>query len=91
MVSRHTKAIDSAPIKAKENKATQQQRTITANAKELKSITARNKKWTKDQNQRQGSNNKRSHYTSNKTHYSPTDPDITSFKKLFFFFIFYNY
>ncbi|WP_459213160.1 IS1182 family transposase [Aquimarina rhabdastrellae] len=112
MVSGHTQAIDSAPIKAnasmdslelkvpaneldvhlakirhisnrdkevfrkaKENKATQQQRTITANAKELNSITARNKKWAKDQNQRQGSNNKRSRYTSNKTHYSPTDPD----------------
>ncbi len=119
MVSGHTQAIDSVPIKAnasmdslelkvpaneldvhlakirhisnrdkevfrkaKENKATLQQRTITANTKELNSITARNKRWTKDQNQRQGSYNKRSRYTSNKTHYSPTDPEITSFEEL---------
>ncbi len=82
MVSGHTQAIDSAPIKAKKNKAIQQQRTITANTKELNSITARNNKWAKDQNQRQGYNNKRSRYTSNKTHYSTTDPDIISFKEL---------
>jgi len=112
MVSGHTQAIDSAPIKAnasmdslelkvpaqdldahladirhissrdketfrkaKNNKASKEQQTISANKKELDSITSRNKKWSKEQDQRVGSNNKGSRYTSNKTHYSPTDPD----------------
>ena len=33
------------------------------------------KKWGKDQDQRPGARNKGSKYTSNKTHYSPVDPD----------------
>ena len=32
-------------------------------------------KWKKDQNQHPGASSKHSKYTSNKTHYSPTDPD----------------
>ncbi|UTW67710.1 transposase [bacterium SCSIO 12643] len=112
MVSGHTQAIDSAPIKAnasmdtlelkvpkedlethlqkvrvmskpdrvskrkaKENKANQDQQTIQANTHELKGIQSRNKKWKEDQDQRPGASNKGSKYTSNKTHYSPTDPD----------------
>jgi len=113
MVSGHTQAIDSAPIKAnasmdtlelkvpqedlqmhlqkvrvmsspdrvkprrqsKENKARQDQQTIEAKPEELQAIKSRNKKWAKDQDQRPGSSNKGSKYTSNKTHYSPTDPD----------------
>ncbi|WP_051568386.1 IS1182 family transposase [Crocinitomix catalasitica] len=113
MVSGHTQAIDSAPVKAnasmdslelkvpeedlethllkirnisasdketskrkaKENKATQEQQTISANKQELAAIKSRNKKWSKDQDQRPGAGNKGSKYTSNKTHYSPTDPD----------------
>jgi len=113
MVSGHTQAIDSAPVKAnasmdslelkvpeedlethlqkirnisasdketpkrkaKENKATQAQQTISANKQELAAIKSRNKKWSKDQDQRPGAGNKGSKYTSNKTHYSPTDPD----------------
>ncbi|WP_235982918.1 IS1182 family transposase [Kordia aestuariivivens] len=107
MVSGHTQAIDSAPIKANasmdslelkvpeedleahlskvrvqsyrdrqvENKATKEQQTITANTQELNAIKSRNKKWAKDQDQRPGAGNKGSRYTSNKTHYSPTDPD----------------
>ena len=113
MVSGHTQAIDSAPIKAnasmdtlelkvpqedlqmhlekvrvmssadrekprrksKENKAAQEQQTIQAKPEELQAIKSRNKKWSKDQDQRPGSSNKGSKYTSNKTHYSPTDPD----------------
>lgn len=114
MVSGHTQAIDSAPIKAnasmdtlelkvpkedlashlkrirhissmdkeedpirksKNNKAPQEQQSITASAKELQAIKSRNKKWSKDQDQRPGAGNKGSKYTSNKTHYSPTDPD----------------
>jgi hypothetical protein len=114
MVSGHTQAIDSAPVKAnasmdslelkvpqedleahlrsiraissmdKEdkpirkvttNKASKEQRAITASESELQSIKSRNKKWSEDQDQRPGAGNKGSKYTSNKTHYSPTDPD----------------
>jgi len=41
----------------------------------LQEIRSRNKKWQHDQDQRPGAGNKGSKYTSNKTHYSPTDPD----------------
>ena len=114
MVSGHTQAIDSAPIKAnasmdslelkvpkealeshlnrlrhfsaidkkekplrksKTNNASKEQQQITASAQELQAIKSRNKKWSKDQDQRPGAGNKGSKYTSNKTHYSPTDPD----------------
>lgn len=112
MVSGHTQAIDSAPVKAnasmdslalkvpeqelsahiaairhisigdqanfrkaKKNKASFAEKTITANDSELQAIKSRNKKWAKEQNYRVGAGNKNSKYTSNKTHYSPTDPD----------------
>lgn len=114
MVSGHTQAMDSAPVKAnasmdslelkvpeeeldayirrvrhlntkdkenyphrkaKENKASPQQQTITADKQELRDIKTRTKKWAADQDARPGSRNKGAKYTSNKTHYSPTDPD----------------
>jgi len=113
MVSGHTQAIDSAPIKAnasmdslelkvpeqeleeyiqqirhisnmdkpkpsrksKVNKASEEQKKVTASKSELKNIAGRNKKWQQDQNHRPGAGAKNSKYTSNKTHYSPTDPD----------------
>ncbi len=114
MVSGHTQAMDSAPIKAnasmdslelkvpeeelddylrrvrhlntkdkenyphrkaKNNKASHQQQTITADKRELQGIKSRTKKWSKDQDARPGSRNKGAKYTSNKTHYSPSDPD----------------
>ena len=108
MVSGHTQAIDSAPVKAnasmdslelkvpvedleehlakvrvqsykdrkvKNNKAGKEQQTITAGEKELRDIKTRTAKWAKDQDQRPGAGNKGSKYTSNKTHYSPVDPD----------------
>ena len=113
MVSGHTQAIDSAPIKAnasmdtlelkvpeqeldaylrkhrvlstmdkekpvresKNNKASKQIQTISASKEVLQAIKTRTKKWSKDQDQRPGAGNKGSKYTSNKTHYSPTDPD----------------
>ncbi len=113
MVSGHTQAIDSAPIKAnasmdslelkvpkeylgahlekirhfssmdkktpirktKINKAPMTDQEITATPKELQAIASRNKKWQQDQDHRPGAGNKGSKYTSNKTHYSPTDPD----------------
>ena len=61
--------------KSKIDKSSKVQKTITANPSELNSIVSRNKKWSKDQDQRPGSGNKGARYTSNKTHYSPTDPD----------------
>jgi hypothetical protein len=114
MVSGHTQAIDSAPVKAnasmdslelkvpaeeldehirrvrklssndkaaynsrkaKTNKAGKEQQTITAAKDELQGIESRTKKWAKEQDSRPGSGSKESRYTSNKTHYSPTDPD----------------
>ena len=113
MVSGHTQAIDSAPVKAnasmdtlelkvpeedldehlrkvraissmdketphrksKGDRSDEGQRGITASKKELDAIKGRNRKWAKDQDKRPGAGNKGSKYTSNKTHYSPTDPD----------------
>ena len=113
MVSGHTQAIDSAPVKAnasmdslelkvpeedldahlrkvrhiskgdkekpqrksKGNKAAKDQQRLSASDNELQALKRRNAKWAKDQDQRPGAGNKGSRYTSNKTHYSPTDPD----------------
>ena len=61
--------------KAKNDKADKEQKTITANKQELQAIKSRNKKWRKDQDHRPGARKNNSKYTSNKTHYSPTDPD----------------
>ena len=61
--------------KSKGDKSDEGQRGITASKKELDAIESRNKKWARDQDQRPGAGNKGSRYTSNKTHYSPTDPD----------------
>ena len=75
---RHISAIDKeeTPIrKSKTNKASKEQQEITANNQELKALKSRNKRWSKEQDQRPGAGNKGSKYTSNKTHYSPTDPD----------------
>ncbi len=44
--------------KAKENKASKNQQTITANTQELNNITARNKNWSSQQNHRPGAANK---------------------------------
>jgi radical SAM protein with 4Fe4S-binding SPASM domain len=108
MVSGHTQAIDSAPVKAnasmdslelkvpkekldeyirkarylsrpdrkaKHNKASKTQQTVTASNRELKELESRTRNWQKTQDQRPGAGNKGAKYTSNKTHYSPTDPD----------------
>lgn len=61
--------------KAKNNKADLSQRKITASKRALQEIKSRNKKWSADQTERPGAKNKNSKYTSNKTHYSPVDPD----------------
>jgi len=72
---RQMSRMDKPIRKAKENKAPEEQRKITATDRELQEIKSRNKKWSKDQDQRPGAKNKGSKYTSNKTHYSSTDPD----------------
>ena len=73
---RHISAVDKESYgKAKENKASNAEREVIASASELQSIVSRQKKWQKDQTQRPGAHNKGSKYTSNKTHYSPVDPD----------------
>lgn len=73
---RHISAMDKEHFrKAKENKATEGQRKISATQAELKNIASRQEKWQADQTERPGAGNKGSKYTSNKTHYSPTDPD----------------
>jgi len=61
--------------KSKQNKANPSQKMITASDRELKELKSRNKKWSKDQDERPGSKTPSAKYTSNKTHYSPTDPD----------------
>jgi len=67
--------ISKSDRKPKENKASKSDQTISANKKELQAIESRNKRWQQTQDQRPGAGNKGSKYTSNKTHYSPTDPD----------------
>jgi transposase len=61
--------------KSKENKASESEQTLSASKSELLAIKSRNKKWSIEQDQRPGAGNKGARYTSNKTHYSPTDPD----------------
>ncbi len=60
---------------AKENKASKKQQSITSSPQDLQAIKSRNKNWQKNQDQRPGASSKGAKYTSNKTHYSPTDPD----------------
>ncbi len=72
---RKVRVMSSKDRKAKINKAPKEQQAITASKRDLKELENRNKKWSKDQDQRPGAGNKGSKYTSNKTHYSPTDPD----------------
>ena len=59
----------------KTNKASENQQTITVSREELRDLKTTQEKWKKDQDQYPGASSKKSKYTSNKTHYSPTDPD----------------
>ncbi|WP_165750596.1 transposase, partial [Cellulophaga sp. Z1A5H] len=61
--------------KSKGDKSSEEQRSVSSSKKELNAIKSRNQKWSTDQDQRPGAGNKGAKYTSNKTHYSPTDPD----------------
>ena len=72
---RKIREFSSADRPVKNDKASHKQKTITASTGELKALKSCQNKWKKDQDKRVGARNKRSKYTSNKTHYSPTDPD----------------
>jgi len=73
--SRDKEEYNSRKRNAKEDKSDDDQRSNRANKAELQAIESRTKKWSKDQNMRPGAGRSNSKYTSNKTHYSPTDPD----------------
>jgi transposase len=61
--------------KSKGDKSDEGQRALKASESELKSIKNRNQNWKDKGGDRPGHNLKQAKYTSNKTHYSPTDPD----------------
>ena len=61
--------------KLKEDKSSKEDQTLQATDKELKAIESRTKNWDSKQETRPGAKSKGAKYTSNKTHYSPSDPD----------------
>lgn len=61
--------------KLKEDKASKEQQTLQASDKELKALNSRTKNWDSKQETRPGARSKGAKYTSNHTHYSPSDPD----------------
>lgn len=61
--------------KLKENKASKSQQTLQADEKQLNAIKNRQENWNKKQDNRPGAGRVNSKYTSNHTHYSPSDPD----------------
>lgn len=62
--------------KAKENKASQEQKTITSSQKELRQLHSRNQYFKENKIEEHGSKVANSFKSySNQTHYSPTDPD----------------
>lgn len=72
---RHANPSDLPRRKSKQDKSTDEQRTLKATESDLKAIKNRNQNWRDKSGDRPGHNLKESKYTSNKTHYSPTDPD----------------
>lgn len=54
--------------KSKHNRASEDQRKVTASKSELQEIASRNKKWKTTQTEHPGAKHKNSKYTSNKTH-----------------------
>jgi hypothetical protein len=64
-----------ADRRAQHDKAPLEQRTRSASQQELLEIRALHRKWRLEQDLRPGGHNKGAKYTSNKTHYSPVDPD----------------
>jgi len=72
---RHANPEDIPRRKSKEDKSDTDQRTLKATNSDLNAIENRNQNWREKSGDRPGRNNKQGKYTSNKTHYSPTDPD----------------
>lgn len=66
---------DGPKRRAKNNRASEEQQQVSASKEQLQEIAARNRKWGEEQTERPGGRNNNSRYTSNKTHYSPVDPD----------------
>jgi transposase len=60
---------------SKEDKSTPSEREIAADDRTLQQIKKREENWSNTQKRRPGNNDPRSKYISNKTHYSPVDPD----------------
>ncbi|WP_299762537.1 IS1182 family transposase [uncultured Pontibacter sp.] len=69
------RTLSRADRQAKANRAAVEQRVVSASRQELQEIKARNRKWRLEQDYLPGAHNKGAKYTSNKTHYSPVDPD----------------
>ncbi|MBT6438826.1 MAG: IS1182 family transposase [Flavobacteriales bacterium] len=61
--------------KSTKDKSDDNQKTIQASVDQLNEIKSRNNRWKETQDERPGANRPNSKYTSNKTHYSPSDPD----------------
>lgn len=61
--------------KAKKDRSTQDQKTIHSTSKQLKDLDTHQKWFAKKEGGPLGSQNKQAQYLSNKTHYSPVDPD----------------
>lgn len=59
----------------KTNKASENHQKITASKEQIRDLKTTQDKWKREQDQHPGASSKKSKYTSNKTHYSPTDPD----------------
>lgn len=72
---RKVRIMNKADRKPKKDKSNKDQRQLKASKEKLQSIKSRQEHWAETQEQRAGAGNKFSKYTSNHTHYSPTDPD----------------
>ncbi|PRY08972.1 transposase [Pontibacter ummariensis] len=69
------RTFSSADRRAMREKARPEQRTLTASQQQLHGLRTLHHKWHAEQNLRPVGSNKGAKYTSNKTHYSPVDPD----------------
>jgi transposase len=72
---RKVRAMSKVDKKPKKDNASKEQRTLTASEGQLKALDSRTKNWNKKQDNRPGANRPSAKYTSNHTHYSPSDPD----------------
>lgn len=72
---RKVRVMNKSDRKPKTDKSDKDQRQLKASKEKLQSIKSRQEHWAETQEQRAGAGNKFSKYTSNHTHYSPTDPD----------------